>query len=291
MSQVKQIGGRAGRFGEHGDASSTGIVTCLYPQDLPVLTKAFEVQAPMLRKAIVPFHLTILTSIAQLFPETFGVQQLTSLLHMAGRLGPFYSLPSDENSWRGMDVIDRYGKDLRLIEKMTFAVCPTSWRSDLEVEVFETYLQQFAAGEAVDLQEALEESHLLSTLERVTEARMEHQENSSTGLVLGAARGYKVQNSETLATLETLHKVLISYIWLAFRMPVSFHQQAEATRLKEETEAGIEFILEGIGNSKVRHKLKTISQLRSENTDKKIQYIPKERFSLLTKHIIRENNA
>ena len=288
LSQVKQIGGRAGRFGEHGDASSTGIVTCLHKHDLPMLTRAFEVRAPIIRKAVVPFHLVVLTSIAQLLPEAFGLQQLTSLLHMAGRLGPFYSLPTDGIAWKGMEVIDRYGKDLRLAEKMTFAVCPTSWRSDLEVEVFETYLRRFASGEAVDLEEALTESHLLPTLENVTQARLEHQKTSSTGHILGSARGYKVQNSETLATLETLHKVLITYIWLAFRMPISFHQQLAAIRLKEETEAGIEFILEGIGNLKLKQKSKTISQLRLENTDRKIQYIPKkEKFPFLSKNIFQ----
>jgi ATP-dependent RNA helicase SUPV3L1/SUV3 len=255
-----------------------------------MLTKAFEVQAPTLRKAVVPFHLVILTRIAQLLPENFGLQQLTSLLYVAGRLGPNYSLPSDGNSWRGMDVIDTLGRDLRLAEKMQFAACPTSWRSDLEVEVFETYLRQFASGEAVDLQEALTESHLLSTLETVTQARIEHRDTSSAGKILGSALGYKLQNSETLATMETLHKVLISYIWLAFRMPVSFHQQPEAIRLKEETEAGIEFILEGIGSSRVRRTSKTISQLRTESPDRKIQYMPhKEKIPLILRRLSANN--
>lgn len=275
LSQVKQIGGRAGRFGEHGDASSAGIVTCLHGSDLAMLTRAFETHAPVLRKAIVPFHLSVLTRIAQFLPDTFGLQQLTLLLHMAGRLSTNYSLRQDEGLWKGMDVIDRCGSDLRLVEKMQFAVSPTAWRSDLEVETFETYLRQFTSGEPVDLRESLEESHLLPTLENVTESRMEHQQRSP-GRVLGSARGYRVQNSETLATLETLHKVLINYIWLAFRMPVSFHQQPDAIQLKEETEAGIEFILEGIGNSRVRRKTKTLSLLRAENREAKIQYKGKE---------------
>lgn len=276
LSQVKQIGGRAGRFGQHGDASSTGIVTCLHESDLAMLTKAFETQAPMLRKAVVPFHLSILTRVAQLLPDTFGLRQLNSLLHMAGRLGANYVLQQDDGAWKGMDVIDHHGRDLRLVEKTQFAVCPTAWRSDVEVEIFEIYLRQFASGEAVDLQECLAESHLLSALEKVTQARIEHQNSSPTGKILGSARGYPVQNLETLATLETLHKVLINYIWLAFRMPVSFHQQPAAIRMKEETEAGIEFILEGIGNPKVRRGSKTLSQLRAENPENKIKYKAKE---------------
>jgi ATP-dependent RNA helicase SUPV3L1/SUV3 len=276
LSQVKQIGGRAGRFGEHGAASSTGIVTCLHQSDLAMLTKAFETQAPVLRNAIVPFHLSVLTRVAQLLPDTFGLQQLTSLLHTAGRLGSNYSLRQDESLWKGMDIIDRYGSDLRLVEKMQFAVSPTAWRSDLEVETFEAYLQLFMSGEPVDLRESLDESQLLATLESVTQARVEHQRRSPGGRILGSAAGYKVQNSETLATLETLHKVLINYIWLAFRMPVSFHQQPEAVQLKEETEAGIEFILEGIGNSKVRRRTKSLSLLRAVDSEPKIQYKGKE---------------
>ncbi|KAF8589700.1 P-loop containing nucleoside triphosphate hydrolase protein [Ramaria rubella] len=276
LSQIKQIGGRAGRFGEHGDASSTGVVTCFHQSDLSMLKTAFESEAPELPKAIVPFHLTTLANIAQLLPDGYSFHELIQLLSVAARLGSSYSLPSHMAVWHGIESIDYYGRDLRLVEKMQFAVSPTTWRSEMEVGVFEHYLRQYTSGRVVDLHECLEESELLATLERVNEARKEYQIRNPSGLP-EAASGDQYQNTLTLSTLETLHKVLINYIWLAYRMPVSFAQQSIAVRLKEEAEAGIEYLLERIGERRLDREFKTVSQIRAENPEGKIQYSPREK--------------
>lgn len=230
---------------------------------------------PVLRHAVIPLQLNTLSHMAQLLPTSFGIAALHSLLVVAARLGKNYALPETLTSMNGMEIIDRYGRDLRLVEKMHFSVSPTSWRTDTEVEVFGHYLRQFAGGRAVDLRECLEPSGMLRTLEAVNHARQMCDERRSSR-ELGAAMGHEVQTTSKLATLETLHKVLVNYIWLGFRMPMSFNQHPYALELKEETEKGIEFILEGIEDVHGRlekREVKTLKALREEKKVKKIDYI------------------
>ena len=56
-SQIKQIGGCAGRYGLLGDLSDGGIVTTLYPEDLPVVKAAKDSNPPPISGAVLPINL------------------------------------------------------------------------------------------------------------------------------------------------------------------------------------------------------------------------------------------
>jgi ATP-dependent RNA helicase SUPV3L1/SUV3 len=140
--------------------------------------------------------------------------------------------------------------------------CPVSWRNDAEVDIISSYMRLYAAGKMVDLRTCLQETLFLTTLERIDMDRLENTDKS------------EMQTSEMLSVLETLHKVLLAYIWLAYRIPASFHQYEEAAALKETTERCIEFVLEGIEDIEATggRILKKASQLRAESAADQIQY-------------------
>ncbi|GJJ11831.1 hypothetical protein Clacol_006069 [Clathrus columnatus] len=268
LSQIKQIGGRAGRFGEAG--VEQGIVTCMSEEYMPILRKAFQKQTPMLSKAVMPFTSQTFIRMAEVLPSNYGLKDLYSLLYLGGNLGDHYVLPLSEQLRSGMDIVDRVGTGIRLAEKVLFIHCPVSWRVDEEVHIMTKYMKRFMEGGAVDLKDCLGSTHLLDSMKTINDARLEQQENPSQRFELDTVR-----NKESLQVLETLHKVLLSYIWLSFRVPASFAQQPLAMELKEQTEACIQFVLEGIADRRLLRNLSS-SQLvavgEQEDIKTKISY-------------------
>ncbi|KAF8528165.1 P-loop containing nucleoside triphosphate hydrolase protein [Hysterangium stoloniferum] len=260
LSQLKQIGGRAGRFG--AGAGDVGIVTCMHQQNIPTLREAFDMEPPVLAQATIPLQIAIFAGLAEVLPSHFGLLDFINMIGVAGRLGDHYSLPVHDAPSVGMSIIDSIGKTLLLSEKLQFMNCPVSWRNEAEVGIVSDYLSYYASGKEVDLEACLEQTLLLDTLHKIDADRIENSGESD------------LQTSEMLSVLETLHKVLLSYIWLSYRIPASFHQYEEAAKLKETTERCIEFVLEGIEDidKKSARLLKKASQLRAETSADKIQY-------------------
>lgn len=274
LSQIKQIGGRAGRFGETSDAEQ-GIVTCMSESNMPILKRAFQKQTPMLTKAIMPFTVETFLRMAEILPPNYGLTDLYNLLYLGGNFGDLYAQPMIQQVRSGMEIIDHVGSDLRLAEKVLFAHCPVTWRMDEEVSVMSKFMESFMDGGIVDLQRCLEHTSLLDSSRRINDARLRRAENPTQDIRIDRS----LRTKESLQVLETLHKVVLSYIWLSFRIPVSFAQQQLAVELKEQTEACIEFVLEGIGTRKMlRSFLKSsppADQLQEKATPK-INYTPAE---------------
>jgi len=261
LSQVKQIGGRAGRFGEVTEGTN-GVVTCMKKEEIPSLKDAFAMVPPPLPKAIMPLGHTEFSQMAQLLPHNFRLADLFTLIHLAARLGPAYGLPSNEESFKGLDVIDMIGKGLALKEKLLFCYCPVSWVNEVEVGIMQSYISSYLDGEIVDIQKCFEYSQLLVSMKAISEKRLDNDESQS-----------QAQRKQDLVTLETLHRSLLSYIWLSYRLPASFAQQEEAIKLKEETEANIEFVLVRIEHHDLLRKIaKTPKQLKEEGGAPSINY-------------------
>ncbi|KAG1774782.1 mitochondrial degradasome RNA helicase subunit C terminal-domain-containing protein [Suillus placidus] len=49
-----------------------------------------------------------------------------------------------------------------------------------------------------------------------------------------------------LVNLEGLHKLLVLYLWLSYRLPVAFYQSEEAYALKERTEKALDWCLQNV---------------------------------------------
>ncbi|KIJ31831.1 hypothetical protein M422DRAFT_185414, partial [Sphaerobolus stellatus SS14] len=262
LSQVKQIGGRAGRFGEHAEGTN-GVVTCFHDKDIPVLREGFALDAPSLLKATLPLSLADFSRMAQLLPQNLRVSDLFTLLHLGARLGEAYSLPALEGSLRGMEVIDAIGHGMTLREKLQFCNCPVAWRKEAEVEIMTSFIRRYMAGEIVDIEECFNERELLSILKSTSAER-----------ISGVGTRTDAQQKDLLGKMETCHRVLLAYIWLAYRNPVSFTQMTEAIALKEETESNIDYILSSIQDPILAEQPapKTAAQLREEGQSLPLEY-------------------
>jgi len=76
----------------------------------------------------------------------------------------------------------------------------------------------------------------LEMLERAEEAM--HSPDKRT------ADGRRFEVAKQLQGLETFHKILVVYIWLSFRNPVSYPSHQEATELKERLERVLHWCLQ-----------------------------------------------
>ncbi|KAF8638876.1 hypothetical protein AX17_001931 [Amanita inopinata Kibby_2008] len=109
-SQVKQISGRAGRYGLLGPSSlspktevstarlSGGTTTTLYPTDLPFLRQALAESTPLLRYARIGAHSETFTRLAHVLPRGSSTFTVYEAHIYAGRLGPNYRYAMPEMS-------------------------------------------------------------------------------------------------------------------------------------------------------------------------------------------------
>jgi len=229
-SQIKQIGGRAGRYGLHGDSSDGGIVTTLYPEDLPAVKAAMDSDLPPISGAVLPIHYDTYTTVQQATlvdrPQFTNVLETISLFSRTRH--PYIH---SENEHRGVgEFINTASNHLTMDDTMNWFLSPVSWRDDVAKAVATRFLEDHRMRLRVNLTKVLRQVKLLRVLE-TTYSAIEAQTKVS-------------DPRATLMTLETLHKSIILYMWMGQRMPIVFADLEEASELKEKTEKAMEFVLQ-----------------------------------------------
>ncbi|KMZ66772.1 ATP-dependent RNA helicase, mitochondrial (SUV3) [Zostera marina] len=228
ISEVKQIAGRAGRY---GSKFPVGEVTCLDAVDLPLLHSSLSSHSPVIERA-------------GLFP-TFDVLVLYSRLHSTmnfldileefldkAKLSPNYFISDCAYMMKVAVVVDEL--PLRLHDKYLFCTSPV----DMDDEIVAHGLRQFATNYA-------------------KKGLVRLREIFTPGTV-------KVPGShKELKDLESVHKVLDLYVWLSFRMEMAFPDRALATTQKEICNVLIEEFLERLGWQRPRRRTRVIT---SEST-------------------------
>ena len=229
-SQIKQIGGRAGRYGLHGNSPDGGIVTTLYPEDLPVVKIAMDSDLPSISGAILPVNFNVHTSVQQAM--LFGKPQFTDMLETTSLFSrtrhPY--IHGEIKEGRGIaELLNEASDHFTMEDTMTWFLSPVSWRDEVARAVATRFLKDHQMRLRVDLKRALRGEKLLQVL-------------TNTCLVMKDQR--KVSNPRTtLMALETLHKSIILYMWMNQRMPVVFPDSEDALELKEKAEEAMEYVL------------------------------------------------
>ena len=230
-SQIKQIGGRAGRYGLHGDSSGGGIVTTLYPEDLPAVKAAIRSDLPPIPGAILPLNVNAYYAVQQATlvdkPKFTDVIETISLFSRTRH--PYMHGGVREHEATG-EILNTTFNQFTMDDTMSWYLSPVSWRDDVARAVARRFMQDHQMRLRVNLTKALRQEKLLQTLETTCSA-MEAQTKVS-------------DPREKLMTLETLHKSIILYMWMGMRMPVVFPDLEEASELKEKAEKAMEFVLQ-----------------------------------------------
>jgi ATP-dependent RNA helicase SUPV3L1/SUV3 len=199
-SEIRQIGGRAGRFGKH----DAGYVGALSYSDLELIRSAFD--EPL---AALPIRAQVRPSLQHVVTmgEVLSSKSIARLLDLFRRRIRFdaahlvASVPDDMLELASL--ADAAGMPLE--DRFTFACAPVDTRNAHMMRTYQLWMSNFALGR-------------VSRLERI-QSRYEQ----STGET----------DPEAFYHAEVSVKTLTVYAWLAYRYPELFPELAECDRQRD----------------------------------------------------------
>ena len=232
-SQIKQIGGRAGRYGLHDNHSDGGIVTTLYPEDLPIVKTAMDSDLPTIPGAVLPINTDAHTTIqrAMLLDKSHFTDVLDATSLFSRTRHPY--IHGEGNERRGIaELLNTTSNHFTIEDTMTWSLSPVAWKDHVAKAVATRFLRDHQMRLRVSLKKALRGENLLQVLEKTRSAMKDQRKD--------------LHPRTTLVALETLHKSIILYMWMGQRMPVVFPDLEEALELKENAEKAMEYVLRAI---------------------------------------------
>ncbi|KAL5712541.1 RNA helicase [Ranunculus cassubicifolius] len=212
VPEIKQIAGRAGRF---GSKYPTGEVTCLKAGDIPLLQSSLTSPSPILESAGLFPNYDILLLYSRLHPK-WGLYPIMESFLEKAKLSSNYFIADCEEMLKVAAVVDEL--PLQLHDKYLFCMSPV----DMNDEIASQGLTQFAENYANKGIVRLREIFTPGTLQ------VPHTHSG-------------------LKELESIHKVLELYVWLSYRLEDSFPDQEVAASQKQLCSMLIEEFLERLG--------------------------------------------
>ncbi|KAI0657179.1 P-loop containing nucleoside triphosphate hydrolase protein [Cubamyces menziesii] len=240
-SQIKQIAGRAGRFGLHGDDSQGGVVTTLREEDLDVVRKALAAPYETIQYARVAMSLTSFLKVLYALPYGASQQTVADVFHFVSKLHPRFELQSTKDLEACFHFVDAFSDCLPAELRLQTQNSPCPWRDDHAVQGAVAVMKTYRDKMQVPIEEALQRSNLLSKLNEAY-LLMESKETSVPPRQIVAV----------LARLETVHKVIVMYLWWSYRAKVAFPDQEKAFQLRQLTEIAMDWCLEVLHQVRIK---------------------------------------
>ncbi|KAG8807123.1 RNA helicase [Serendipita sp. 399] len=263
LSEIKQIGGRAGRFGLHGP-ESIGAVTTFFPFDHQVVSKAMRTPVPGLKVAVLAADGEWLTNLHRALPPDTGLGSLFQLLKDVAECEEPFVLTDYSKLLDAAHVIDGACPNLGISLRSTITQAPVPWTIPEAPAMFTQMLLQFSAGQVVEVEALFAQSGLMMILDDVMAAREEQAQQYLD--MAGQAEGAKPkpvlnvgQASRRLEALELLHKMACVYLWMSYRFPIAFSLRQRVEEIKMATELGIQFCLEAVSEDRARQFTKRLA--------------------------------
>ncbi|KAI8974241.1 P-loop containing nucleoside triphosphate hydrolase protein [Trametes punicea] len=232
-SQIKQIAGRAGRFGLHGDDASGGVVTTLHPADLEVVRKALAAPYETIRYARLLMNSDYFNAVVQALPWNASQATVADVFRYVARVPPRYEFQSVQDLAECFRFIDSFLDCLTLDSRLLAQNAPCPWRDERAVAGAVSVMQTYREDVRVSIEGAL---HRAGLLEKLNAVLLSMERDSAT------EDPKKVVHQ--LGQLETIHKVIVMYLWYSYRFEVAFPDQEKAFQLRQLTEIGMEWCLE-----------------------------------------------
>jgi len=229
VSQIKQIAGRAGRYGLHGEPG--GFVTTLNAHDLRLLKSALSTPPESLTQATIDPSESWMEDISQLLPPRSSVQALFEVPSYVSKVRLPFRAAFPSKLEEMARFIDTCARDMLLADKLLLRHCPTSWRETNALDVLAQITRLYKREVQVDLDAVLAVAPLMTALEGVEER-----------MVKGIVPTFE-ELKKVLRDLEDMHRTLILYLWLGFRNYMAFHQAEKASALKGRVEKALEWSL------------------------------------------------
>ncbi|KAF9011933.1 P-loop containing nucleoside triphosphate hydrolase protein [Cyathus striatus] len=222
VSAVKQIAGRAGRFGmglENG-----GFTTTFKEMDLDFLRKTLVLQPAPLRYACLGVSETTFSKLAAVLPIDASTATIYDAHVYAGRIPHNFRYTNIDLLNEMSSFVDERASlnGLTTAERIMFMNSPVSWRDDDFLEGLDLLLRDYRFRGKVDFMKALQTSKYPAVLSSV-QRHMTKIKNTRN-----AKEGRSNSNySDMLLGLETYHKLTVLYMWMFQRNPVVWPQGEE----------------------------------------------------------------
>lgn len=289
LSQIKQIAGRAGRYGTSRDASPYGLVLTRHEDEMGILRAALAAPVRPVTHALIQPNTQKLESLSFLLPRSRPKEAVRrgSVLQensMSSLLEEFHAMAdldagvfaiSDFVSQQAISaLIEHRGCGLLThAEKETWSNTPVNVRDERAMAWVGNAIEKYAQGELVEFEACAKDLGTLEVEEAVTqiacdaEARRK-KAKSTQPLALWVQQDETILHVDTLMLLESLHRSLTIYLWLGFRFPLAFCFRHHVAERKRRTEASIEFCLEVI---RIRRAQRLTRLGRDEEAKKLLQ--------------------
>ena len=227
VPEVKQIGGRAGRYRTAAQEltgnttkPSPGFVTALDDEDLPHIHKAFQTEAPPIQTAGIFPPPAVIEKFYSQFPPNTPISFVLARLRELARLSGRFHLCDFTDALSIAEIIKPF--DLSIADRCMFLAVPVSLRDAKQVAAVRAFARCVAD---------LGSGHLLDFPVIDLE-------------VLDVTNPRDPRTH--LHRLESLHATLSIYLWLSYRYQGVFQSQHLAARVKEMVEEKIAGHLENL---------------------------------------------
>lgn len=265
ISEIKQIGGRAGRFrtAAHAIQAGTtkdgenpaeppkqiGLVTTVDPADLKIVQRAFSQDAEQLKTAGIQPPPAILERFSSYFPRNVPLTYILARLRDIAQVSPRYHVCATGEQLTIANLIQPF--PMPIYDRCVFLNAPVFLREDDGIKILQAYARCVST---------MNGGHLLD----IPEVRLEILDERKEADPYARA--------QQLRRLETLHKAITLYLWLSYRYSGVFHSQHLAFHVKEMVETLIDEHLGEVAESdsqrKKRLKLmrKTVEKAQRKKT-------------------------
>lgn len=224
-SEIKQIGGRAGRYRSTQDvgrlespsatvgADKVGYVTTMDRADLKMVHRAFEISVEDIKAAYIQPPSGIIERFASYFPPGTSLSFILMHVKTAAAVGQRYRLNVPDDVLEIADIIQDL--PLTIYDRLTFCYLPIALRADSAVSVLRALARVVAENLPGDL---------LSIREIPLEFLDTELEN------------FRGSGQEYLKKLESLHVAINQYVWLSYRYSGLFQSQELAFHVRQLVE-------------------------------------------------------
>ncbi|KAI5481742.1 hypothetical protein MNV49_000019 [Pseudohyphozyma bogoriensis] len=249
IPQIKQIGGRAGRFGIHAvddaentNATTLGGVTALEEKDMKLLRTAMQAPIVQVKKAALLSPRDATRNAHAMFPESTPFSRFLEIMTSIARTSPLYSIPFQSNSYPIFDAIEGI-EPLSTSERVVFGSAPVNTRDPKVVDTVVEFTRKYAMGQQILMEQYSVESGLRPRLKAINDAREQMSKMETPSLASLDRFTTSYFTPQNLAQLESFHRCLTLYLWLSYRLDATFSDQEAARLLRKEVEGAIDFSL------------------------------------------------
>ncbi|KAF8802294.1 P-loop containing nucleoside triphosphate hydrolase protein [Phlegmacium glaucopus] len=233
VSTVKQIAGRAGRYGLHDGGEPGGTCTTLHANDHSYLRQCLAAPYVPLEFTRIGATTDTVTTAMNVLPPNASLHTVIDAHSYIGRIPTFMRYAS-RSDYHVFDYVDRYWTGMNIADRMMLLFAPIPWRDVATTEIILRFLNMHSSAMSVDFMEGIKKTGHLETMLKVEDDMVKKSPHS---------------HIDTLMRLESFHKIIVFYVWMSFRSPVVYSEFLMVADLKLRLEKVLNWSLEGLSKN------------------------------------------